>query len=58
MAELTIKLIRDEQLRDSMGKNAQEDAQKRFKLEDMVNQYIDWYYEILDKTTSQAGSHV
>ena len=57
MAELTLKLIRDEKLRSTMGKNAHEDAQKRFMIEHMVNRYISWYFEILDKTASQAGSH-
>jgi glycosyltransferase involved in cell wall biosynthesis len=49
MAELTIKLIQDKDLRTRMGKLAAEDAQKRFQLDRMINSYIDWYYELLDK---------
>ena len=48
MAELTIKLIKDDQLRIKMGRLAEEDAQKRFQIGQMVNNYIDWYYEILE----------
>lgn len=53
MAELTTKLIMDDQLRVKMGKLAEEDAQKRFQIGQMVNNYIDWYYEILDKVSSR-----
>jgi hypothetical protein len=56
MAELTIKLINDDLLRKNMGRLAEEDAQIRFQMEKMVDHYIDWYSEILDKNVF-GGMH-
>jgi len=58
MAELTIKLIKDEQLRTKMGAQAAEDARKRFQIGRMVSSYIDWYHEILDKNIIQDTHNV
>jgi glycosyltransferase involved in cell wall biosynthesis len=41
------RLLNDESLRQRLGQNAAKDAQKRFDLERQVNNYLDWYKELL-----------
>jgi glycosyltransferase involved in cell wall biosynthesis len=41
------RLLNDKSLRHRLGQNAAKDAQKRFDLERQVNNYLDWYKELL-----------
>jgi glycosyltransferase involved in cell wall biosynthesis len=41
------RLLDDESLRQRLGQNAAKDARKRFDLERQVNNYLDWYKELL-----------
>ena len=47
MAEAVITLLTDDELRLQLGRNAAEDAQRRFDLNRQVEDYIGWYGEIL-----------
>ncbi len=48
MAEAIITLLTDDALRMRLGRNAAEDAQKRFGLNRQVEEYLEWYEEILE----------
>jgi glycosyltransferase involved in cell wall biosynthesis len=41
------RLLDDKNLRQRLGQNAAKDARKRFDLERQVNNYLDWYKELL-----------
>ncbi|MEM4216736.1 MAG: glycosyltransferase [Candidatus Methanomethylicaceae archaeon] len=47
MAEAIVALLADDALRMQLGRNAAEDAQKRFDLSRQVETYLSWYEEIL-----------
>jgi glycosyltransferase involved in cell wall biosynthesis len=42
------RLLADETLRERLGRNAAADARARFDLKRQVNEYLDWYREILE----------
>jgi glycosyltransferase involved in cell wall biosynthesis len=44
------QLSRDESLRRLLGQNAAQDAVKRFDLQRQVDEFLDWYREILHET--------
>lgn len=48
MAEAIIALLTDDDLRMRLGRNAAEDAQRRFGLNRQVEEYLGWYGEILE----------
>ena len=48
MAAAVKKLLRDETVRRGLAKNALEDICHRFDLNRQVEDYLDWYYEILE----------
>jgi glycosyltransferase involved in cell wall biosynthesis len=47
MTEAVVTLLNDEGLKRSMASNAAEDARQRFDLERQLDNYVDWYREIL-----------
>lgn len=48
MAERVLELLEDEELRLRMGREAAEDAARRFGLERMASEYLAFYREHLD----------
>jgi glycosyltransferase involved in cell wall biosynthesis len=52
MAHAIDFLIRNPEVRKRLGENAARDAKARFSLERMVNEYLEWYQEILAKRES------
>lgn len=50
MADAACRLLGDRELLEQMGRNAAEDACKRFDLQRHADDYLEWYTEILDKT--------
>lgn len=46
MAEATIALLTDDALRMRLGRNAAEDAQRRFDLNRQVEEYLEWYHKL------------
>jgi glycosyltransferase involved in cell wall biosynthesis len=53
MTDAVVTLLDDERLRRFMAANAAEDARQRFDLERQVDDYIDWYGEILASRPAQ-----
>lgn len=51
MALAISHVLNDEDLLISMGKNAIESVNKRFKLSDQVDAYLSWYHQILEEKT-------
>jgi glycosyltransferase involved in cell wall biosynthesis len=47
MIDRALRLLRDAELCSQMGQNAANDAKKRFNHERCVDDYLDWYQEIL-----------
>ncbi len=54
LAEALIFLISNDELRKQLGKNAFNDAKQRFTLEHQVEEYLEWYYTILDEKRKTA----
>jgi glycosyltransferase involved in cell wall biosynthesis len=48
MAERVLELLEDEELRLRMGREAAEDAARRFGLERMASEYLAFYRDILN----------
>jgi len=44
----TLRVLWDRELRNQMGRNAANDARKRFDLERYIDQYLAWYQEMLE----------
>ena len=53
MAKAIITLLTDDALRIRLGRNAAEDAQRRFDLNRQVEAYLGWYEEILTRIESE-----
>ena len=53
MAEAIVALLMNELLRKRMGENAAKDAIRRFNLQRQVDDYLDWYAEILERHESK-----
>jgi len=49
ITQAILRLLADPELCKRMGQNAAEDAQKRFDHERQVNDYLNWYQEILER---------
>lgn len=56
MADAAVRLISDGTLRSRMSRAAVENARERFGLDKMVNSYLGWYYEILEKHYAKNNS--
>ena len=54
MAEAIITLLTDDALRMRLGRNAAEDAQRRFTLNRQVEAYLGWYEELVANRLSPA----
>lgn len=48
MAAAVVMLLADDDLRMRLGRNATEDAQRRFNLDHQVEDYLGWYGEIVE----------
>ncbi len=55
MAEDTIKLVKDAELRRTMGKRGRELAVERYSTEKIIPQYIAFYESVLNKTKTAAA---
>lgn len=55
MASAVERLLVDERLRLRLGENAARDARERFDLRRQVDDYLEWYGEILLRTATQKG---
>ena len=53
MAKAIMALLSDDTLYSRYAQSAAEDARKRFDVIRMVDNYLDWYREILEKTRPQ-----
>ena len=51
MAEATIRLLSDDPMRMHLGRNAAEDAERRFGLNRQAEEYLDWYEEIAGRVS-------
>lgn len=49
MAERVLELLEDEELRLRMGREAAEDAARRFGLERMASEYLAFYRDVLKR---------
>jgi glycosyltransferase involved in cell wall biosynthesis len=54
MAQAINRLLNDNQLRLSMGKRAAKSVRQRFDLAHQVDQYMNWYQQILEKKMTHA----
>ncbi len=52
MAKAIITLLTEDALRMRLGHNAAEDAQRRFDLNRQVGKYLEWYQELIGKSTT------
>ena len=56
MAEDTLKLLRDDELRRSFGKRGRELAIERYSTEKIIPQYIAFYEKVLNETESRTAA--
>ena len=52
IAQRVDRLLSDRNLRDALGKNAQQDAERNYGLDKMVSAYTDLYQSLLDRGSS------
>jgi glycosyltransferase involved in cell wall biosynthesis len=58
MAEAVERLLENPALLRRLGQNAEQDARQRFDLQRQVNEYLDWYEEILvHRKVEQIDAH-
>jgi glycosyltransferase involved in cell wall biosynthesis len=57
MAKAIIMLLTNDALRIRLGRNAAEDAQRRFDLNRQINDYLAWYEEILEARYGGKSSY-
>jgi L-malate glycosyltransferase len=55
MAADTIRLLRDDDLRESFGKRGRELAVERYSTEQIIPQYISFYEAVLNKSRAAAA---
>jgi glycosyltransferase involved in cell wall biosynthesis len=55
LAEAILTLLRENELRERLGANAATDASARFDLQTQVDQYLEWYAEILGGERQEEG---
>jgi N-acetyl-alpha-D-glucosaminyl L-malate synthase BshA len=55
MAEDTLRLLSDEDMRRSFGQRGREQAVQRYGSDRIIPQYIDFYEAVLDKTAAQRN---
>lgn len=53
---MTLTLLSDDVLRRQLGDKAAHDARQRFDPERQVDQYLEWYREILEALEAAQGN--
>jgi len=53
MGEALVRLLTDNRLREAFGRNAREEAQRRFDQERLVDDYLRWYREIIEEEAAR-----
>jgi glycosyltransferase involved in cell wall biosynthesis len=56
MADAIASLLNDEGQRRTLAANAGEEARRRFGRDRMIDDYLDWFGEILSRVPSEVGA--